>query len=876
MSTRTVQSREIKTATPPRVAVVVPIFRHSALLSEAIESVLAQQADFAIRLILVNDGCPHVETDAVCRDYAASYPDRIVYLRKPNGGLSDARNFGIRHVLAHEPSVEAVYLLDADNRIRPQSMARAFAALQADPALGWIYPNIDMFGLQSAHDYGGPYSRLLHSTMNTCEAGSLISRKVFEAGVLFDTNFKQGFEDWEFFLSAASAGFVGANLEEFGFQYRKRPESMLADSEREGAGIRAAMQQKHKTLFQPKTLIEFEQKETPRYAILLSDRNEIRLTTDPRGETEVLTQAEYERRLWLSQANPSRYGVAPWLIVTSSGFLAQLEAAGLTHFAFWRLEHVTDEAGIGVCALEVRDEDRIGVRVDKASGGNHLDASAIMIRPRLLSEVLRDSGSAWVDSLWTTMPMPDIRRLTLSVPADRILPDEHGARGAVLDFLSFIHRLRASRWRDGAMQAVEWRTGDLKIRAEPYRVIRQRLNGAVAYPRIRDGKPHVGLTIPIVEFGGVEKVALNVARVLKAQGFGVHLFVLLAEDAAISREWAAVIDSVNFLSGTGFAPWGGGEQAYFGTEIPRWAQHGNHAPALGALYWLDSVIDFHGGALVAVMGKLKRLGVRTVSSLHLSDMSPVQRPVGNTYLAMAHEHAFDVFAPCSLQLADWLHGMGVPQEKIVPLVNAPAFPISAADLEACLTARRARDDTAPLRVLFLGRLDPQKGLDRLTVVVAETETLNLTWRIVGKAVLADAKRPLSPVLQKRLEPALSTAEELVDAYAWADVVVLLSEFEGLPLTILEAMRQGVVVVATDVGAVSEAVRDNENGILLPLADANASCVRALRTLAADRATLRRLSEQAVADSALRDWEHSAEGLVSFLNAAHTSTGLVKG
>ena len=52
----------------PKVAVVVPIFRHSALLSEAIESVLAQEADFAIRLVLVNDGCPHRETDMVCRD----------------------------------------------------------------------------------------------------------------------------------------------------------------------------------------------------------------------------------------------------------------------------------------------------------------------------------------------------------------------------------------------------------------------------------------------------------------------------------------------------------------------------------------------------------------------------------------------------------------------------------------------------------------------------------------------------------------------------------------------------------------------------------------------------------------------------------------
>ncbi len=150
----------IPTHVASRVAVIVPIFQHSTLLAEAIESVLAQQAAFAIRLVLVNDGCPHVETEDVCLDYARSFPDRIVYLRKLNGGLSDARNHGITYILKHEPAIEAVYLLDADNRLRPHAMARAMAALDGDPSLGWIYPNIDMFGMRSAHDYGGPYSRL--------------------------------------------------------------------------------------------------------------------------------------------------------------------------------------------------------------------------------------------------------------------------------------------------------------------------------------------------------------------------------------------------------------------------------------------------------------------------------------------------------------------------------------------------------------------------------------------------------------------------------------------------------------------------------------------------------------------------------------------
>jgi glycosyltransferase involved in cell wall biosynthesis len=52
----------------------------------------------------------------------------------------------------------------------------------------------------------------------------------------------------------------------------------------------------------------------------------------------------------------------------------------------------------------------------------------------------------------------------------------------------------------------------------------------------------------------------------------------------------------------------------------------------------------------------------------------------------------------------------------------------------------------------------------------------------------------------------------------ADVFVLASEIEGLPLAVLEAMSQGVPVVATDVGGMPEAVIDNVTGFLLPPRD----------------------------------------------------------
>lgn len=848
----------------PRVAVVIPIFRHSVLQVEAIESALAQDAPFPVQVVLVNDGCPHRETDLVCLDYARSHPDRVTYLRKPNGGLSDARNHGIRHVLAHMPSVEAVYMLDADNQLRPAAMARAMALLDAQPQTGWVYPNIDMFGLQSAHDYGGPYSRLIHSAMNICEAGSLIRRAVFEAGVMFDTTFKSGFEDWEFFLSASAAGFVGENLEDFGFLYRKRAESMLAESEREKAAITAKVQTKHKAALHPRALMALEHQELPRYAIHLADIGEVRLTSDPALVTETLSADEYDRRFWLARSNPSRAAIPPMTVVTTKAALDQLAASGMLHGAFWKLEALAEKGTVGALVGQGQDEDRMGFVQVEAGNGAQVHASLIMVGPAFMRTVATSETTEWVDSMAATAYLPTINLMELSLPQSHLGIDRLERGSAVFDTLSLIHRLRRSIWSAGASKRTDWREGDVGLREWSHVILRRNFGGEPVYPRVKSSGPgrDIGLVLPLVEFGGVEKVALNVARAAKARGDRAHLFVLSRTDGAVSAEWRAAVDSVTFLSDPDFQAWGGGTEAYYGTEVPKWSQKGNHDRALAMLFWLDAVIDFHAGALVGVMSQLKRLGLRTASSLHLTDQSAVGRPTGNAYLTFAFEHAFDVIAPCSLQMADWCHAMGLPQEKIVPVPNAPSFPISDDQLTQSRAGRVGR--TGPLRVLYLGRLDMQKGLERLTEVMEQSAGLDVAWRVIGKAVIQDQPAALSPALKKVLEPALTTPEELVEAYAWADVLILLSEFEGLPLTILEAMRQGVVPIATNVGAVSE-VLDTSNGVLVPLASAVPASLAALRRLSRDRALLDQLSQTAEASMVGRNWVNATAAFFAELD-----------
>lgn len=77
------------------VSVVVPIYNVEKYLDRCLES-LVNQTFQAIEIICVNDGSPD-QSQKIVDDYQAKYPHLIKSLIKENGGLGDARNYGLAH-----------------------------------------------------------------------------------------------------------------------------------------------------------------------------------------------------------------------------------------------------------------------------------------------------------------------------------------------------------------------------------------------------------------------------------------------------------------------------------------------------------------------------------------------------------------------------------------------------------------------------------------------------------------------------------------------------------------------------------------------------------------------------------------------------------
>lgn len=95
----------------PLVSVIVPVYKVEAYLPQCVDSLLAQTYD-NLEIILVDDGSP--DGCAVICDAYAARDSRVTALHKPNGGLSDARNYGLQH--AHG---ELISFVDSDDFVSP-------------------------------------------------------------------------------------------------------------------------------------------------------------------------------------------------------------------------------------------------------------------------------------------------------------------------------------------------------------------------------------------------------------------------------------------------------------------------------------------------------------------------------------------------------------------------------------------------------------------------------------------------------------------------------------------------------------------------------------------------------------------------------------
>jgi glycosyltransferase involved in cell wall biosynthesis len=147
-------------------------------------------------------------------------------------------------------------------------------------------------------------------------------------------------------------------------------------------------------------------------------------------------------------------------------------------------------------------------------------------------------------------------------------------------------------------------------------------------------------------------------------------------------------------------------------------------------------------------------------------------------------------------------------------------------------------------VAFVGRLAPQKDPGTLLRALAKLDSQTYHAVIAGSGPDADQVR--SEIARLGLGGSvelLGLRDDVSEILAAADVFVLSSSYECLPISVIEAMAAGLPVVATGVGGVPELVVEGETGFIVRPHDHEA-LADALRSVLADPDLRRRLGEAA--------------------------------
>jgi glycosyltransferase involved in cell wall biosynthesis len=814
-----------------RIAVVVPLYKQAQFLAESVTSALCQSVDETC-VVIVNDGCPDPQSHQLGIAFAAAHPDRVGYLRQHNCGLSAARNRGVDYALDRWSEVEALFFLDADNFLDTAALETMYSRLNDVNKVDWVYASPERFGEdQQVWRSASPANLYYMLFENQSDAGSLIRRTVFDAGIYFDETMRRGYEDWEFFIRALRAGYSGASAGKCGFHYRVRNHSMLIESQRSHDILISDIHERHHDLLEPHRLTAIEHAHCPRF-----------LWVDPDGKDFAFTDPEITSLRSLAALQDGYW--PPVLLIGSSDVFSLLSKRKILR-------------SVLLCSQPWTLRSPMSFTVRTGSGKWHMARQAKSDDMHIVAmrgDYFKHPKSDSFDPIWKRFEkrMSRFKNCVIQVPGDvREFP-------LVPINAASLRRTMMRMDRSGLFDSPE-PTGPTDNVQPPTRLFSWNRNCReldTTHPFVGEGRLHIGFAVPWLGLGGVDLCVIQLARAIRRILPEARLSVVSTQGGiACGEPQADIFDEIILLEALDY------EHRIRLCEV--------------VLQSLDLVINAHSMTAYDSLRLRQKRPAKDRSGSHISYLHVIDQGganlVGYPFLAAQLEHAIDGFAVISETLRSFLINQGVSPFRIRIVRNAPVVTpdsFAASCALAKLKADRLVRGERPLRLLFAGRADYQKGLSRLKhltdLLAAKRVPFQLTF--VGGSVLKAEPVEWSAEHVRTL-PATHDQKVLASYYAESDVCVLLSRWEGVPLTLLDAMAHGCVVVATDVGAVAELVENTKNGFLL--ADASdvevaTEAAEVIQSILRDDTGNALMRQAAVTTAWAHSWDTAARSILEFL------------
>jgi glycosyltransferase involved in cell wall biosynthesis len=230
------------TNVPSKVSIIVPVYNVENYLAKCLNS-LIDQTHQNIEILVVNDGSKD-NSEKIIQDYAQKYPEKIKPFNKENGGLSDARNFGI-----DQATGDYIGFVDSDDYVTP-TMFEEMTALAEKHQSKMVICNIQKV------DQNGNVTQKLTQIPNMPEKIDLeknfsifsdlsyfACNKLFKKELFEGKRFKKGvhFEDIQLIPQLLLECETIAQTQNYHYQYLERTDSITKTHNEKGLDILKAV-----------------------------------------------------------------------------------------------------------------------------------------------------------------------------------------------------------------------------------------------------------------------------------------------------------------------------------------------------------------------------------------------------------------------------------------------------------------------------------------------------------------------------------------------------------------------------------------------------------------------------------------------------------
>lgn len=225
-----------------KVSIIIPVFNAEKYLSETINSV-KNQIFLNWECIIINDGSSDKSEEIALKNIAEDI--RFNYVFQENTGVCIARNNAVKLSVG-----EYILCLDADDLISDNFLDETVKVLESDLTIKVATSTVNFFGRSKGVMKVVSYDLGTLLAENQIVVTSLFRRLDYERVGGFNENMKEGFEDWDFWISILKNGGTVQCASEATFFYRllnvSRNSGISYDKEKK---LRSQMWKNHQELF---------------------------------------------------------------------------------------------------------------------------------------------------------------------------------------------------------------------------------------------------------------------------------------------------------------------------------------------------------------------------------------------------------------------------------------------------------------------------------------------------------------------------------------------------------------------------------------------------------------------------------------------------